>query len=215
MKKIFLMIVAISAMVYICRAQEYLNDSRDKVQFGFKIGVNYSNVYDTKGEAFNTQPKFGFVTGTFVAIPIGKYLGLQPEVLFSQKGFHATGIILGSTYDFTRTTSYIDVPLLISLKPVGILTLVAGPQYSYLLKQKDVFANAGSSIEQEEEFENDNIRKNTLCFLGGVDINLYRVVLSGRVGWDLLNNNGNGTSSTPRYKNVWYQVTLGFRIFNN
>ncbi|MCX6257436.1 MAG: porin family protein [Bacteroidia bacterium] len=214
MKKLIFMIVAITAIVYQSSAQEYSIDSRSNLQFGFKMGVNYSNVYDTKGDAFNTDPKIGFATGTFIAIPIGRFLGIQPEILFSQKGFRGTGVILGSTYDLTRTTSYIDVPLLFSVKPVGFLTLLAGPQYSYLLKQKDVFANASTSIVQEQEFENDNIRRNTLCFLGGLDLNIFRFVLSGRVGWDILNNNGNGTSTTPRYKNVWYQFTLGFRLYN-
>ena len=26
------------------------------------------------------------------------------------------------------------------------------------------------------------------------------------------NNNGDGTSATPRYKNVWYQATIGLRL---
>jgi hypothetical protein len=80
------------------------------------------------------------------------------------------------------------------------------------MKQKDVFANAFTTIEQETEFQNDNVRKNTLCFTGGADINLNHFVIGARVGWDLMNNNGNGTTTTPRYKNVWYQATVGFRF---
>lgn len=147
-----------------------------------------------------------------MSIPIGTYFGIQPELLFSQKGFQATGRILGSTYKFTRTTSYIDVPLLFLIKPSEFISLVVGPQYSYLIKQTDVFANASTSIDQETEFENDNVRKNTLCFTGGVDINMKHIVLSGRAGWDIQNNNGDGTSTTPRYKNVWYQATIGYRF---
>jgi hypothetical protein len=33
-----------------------------------------------------------------------------------------------------------------------------------------------------------------------------------RGSWDLKNNNGDGTSTTPRYKNVWYQATVGYRF---
>jgi hypothetical protein len=175
--------------------------------------ITYSNVYKTSGEDFNSDAKFGFATGVFLAIPIGRFLGVQPEVLYSQKGFKATGTILNSPYDVTRTTSYIDIPLLVALKPIEYFTLVAGPQYSYLIKQKDVFANATSTIEQQQEFENDNIRKNTVCFLGGFDINYYHLVISARLGWDLFNNKGDGTSTTPEYKNVWYQLTLGYRSF--
>ena len=213
MRIIILMMAVVSFMANNIGAQENRTDFRDKLQFGLKIGANYSNVYDTKGEEFNADPKFGLAAGVFVAVPVGKYLGIQPEILLSQKGFKATGLILGNTYDLTRTTSYIDIPLLFQLKPSEFLTLVIGPQYSYLVKQVDVFANATSSIEQEQEFENDNIRKNTLCFLGGIDIKINHLVLGARIGWDILNNNGDGTSTTPRYKNFWYQGTLGYRFY--
>ena len=215
MKTIILIIAAVIFMTGYSSAQETLTDFRDKLQFGLKIGGNYSNVYDAEGEEFRADGKFGMAAGAFVSIPIGIYMGLQPEILFSQKGFEATGSILGNTYEFTRTTNYIDVPLLFSLKPSSFLTLLAGPQYSYLLKQKDEFANATSSIDQEQEFENDNIRKNTLGFTGGIDINLNHLVVGARVGGDVLNNNGDGTSTTPRYKNVWFQATLGYRFYNN
>ncbi len=94
-----------------------------------------------------------------------------------------------------------------------MLTILAGPQYSYLLSRKEVFSNSLITTEQQDEFKNDNIRKNTLCFIGGFDVNVSRLIIGARVGWDLYQNVGDGTSITPRYKNVWYQVTLGFSIF--
>lgn len=190
-------------------------DLRSKLMFGVKGGLNYSNVYDSEGEEFQADAKFGFAAGVFTAIPIGTYIGIQPELLFSQKGFQATGRILGSTYTFTRTTSYLDVPLLFSFKPSEFINIVAGPQYAYLLKQKDVFENSSTSFAQEEEFENDNIRRNTLCFTGGLDLTMKHLVISGRAGWDLQRNNGDGTSATPRYKNAWYQATVGYRFYSN
>ena len=211
MKKIILIIATVTVITN-SYAQENITDFRDKLMFGLKIGANYSNVYDARGEAFVASPKLGLAAGAFLAIPIGPYLGIQPEVLFSQKGFQATGTLLGSTYNLTRTTSYIDVPLLFSFKPSEFLNLVAGPQYSYLVKQNDVFANATTSIDTEKEFQNDNVRKNTFCFLGGLDLTIKHFVLGARVGWDIQNNNGDGTSTTPRYKNVWYQGTLGWRF---
>ena len=183
-------------------------DTRDMLFFGLKIGANYSNVYDTKGDAFQASPKFGLATGGFVSIPIGRYFGIQPELLFSQKGFKATS----NTYDLTRTTSYLDVPIFFAFKPFQMLTLLAGPQYSYLMKQQDVFATGTTSIAQEQDFRNDNIRKNTLCFVTGADLNFQHIVLGARAGWDVQNNNGDGTSTDPRYKNVWYQATIGYRF---
>ncbi len=215
MKKIILTLASISLLTASYKAQENKTDFRDKFTFGLKAGLNYSNVYDSKGEQFNADPKFGLAAGAFIAIPFGKYFGIQPEVLISQKGFRASGVILGNTYKFTRTTTYLDIPLLFAIKPSEFITLLAGPQYSYLLKQSDVFANASTSIEQETEFVNDNVRKNTFGVTGGIDINLKHIVLGARAGWDVTNNNGDGTSTTPRYKNAWYQATIGYRFYSN
>jgi len=212
MKKILLTCLVYFSYIGLSSAQDFDLDSDAKFTIGAKAGLNLSNVYDTKGDAFSADPKFGFAVGAFATIPFGNFLAFQPEVLISQKGFQGTGYLLGSTYSVTRTTTYLDFPLLFAMRPTQFLTFVMGPQYSYLFNQKDVFGSATTTIEQETAFKNDNIRKNTLCFTGGLDINLNKLVLSGRMGWDLLANNGSGGSQTPRYKNFWYQATIGYRF---
>lgn len=209
MKKIFLTVVIITLMAGIAGAQDNSTDLRSKLQFGLKAGVNFSNVYDSKNQEFNADFKAGFAAGAFLAIPIGEYFGLQPEILFSQKGYKATGTILIIPYEYTHTTNYLDVPLLFALKPSEHVTLLVGPQYSFLISQKDVFKSGGLTVNEEQQFDND---RSVLCFLGGVDFILNQFVLSARAGWDLQNNNGDGTSSNPRYKNVWYQATFGFKF---
>lgn len=212
MKKAIIMIAFIALSVTNSVAQTASTDDREKIFFGIKIGTNYSNVYDSEGEDFVADAKFGLTGGVFVSIPIGKFVGIQPEVLFSQKGFKSSGTFLGTAYETTKTTDFIDIPLLFAIKPLPIVTVLFGPQYSYLLKQKDEFTGGALSSTQEEEFTNDNIRKNTFSFIVGGDVNFENFVLGIRGSWDLKNNNGDGTSTTPRYKNVWYQATVGYRF---
>ncbi|HEY0030145.1 MAG TPA: porin family protein [Bacteroidia bacterium] len=213
MKKLTLITAVFASLTSICFAQENETDNREKLQFGIKAGLNYSNVYDEQGDDFKADAKFGFAGGVLLAIPFGKYMGIQPEALISQKGFRANGMMLGSPYTFTRTTTYIDFPLQFAFKPSEFFTLLAGPQYSYLISQRDVFANSTSSYAQEQEFRNDNIRKNVFGVVGGMDINIKHIVLGARVGWDITNNNGDGTTSTPRYKNVWFQGTVAYNLY--
>lgn len=186
------------------------SNSRDKVHIGAKIGFNYANVYDSKGEDFNADAKLGLAIGGFISIPIGVYFGVQPELLFSQKGFKGSGKLLGLEYDFKRTTSYIDLPLYFTVKPSEFITVLAGPQMSFLTTTKDVFNSGSATVEQE--FDNDNLRKNTFGASIGVDININHLVLGARANWDLQENNGDGSSSTPRYKNQWLQATVGYRF---
>jgi hypothetical protein len=213
MKLKIVIVVVLFACSNLAFGQSGDTDNRKKAQFGLKAGFNYSNVYNSKTEEFRADPKFGFAGGAFIRFPIAELLGFQPEILFSQKGFKGEGSILGSQYELTRTTSYLDIPLQLAFKPSEFLTIVAGPQYSYLISQKDEFASSSISFSQEDEFNNDNIRKNIFGFVAGLDINLKHVVLGARYGFDIQDNHGDGTSSTPRYKNAWFQGTIGVTLY--
>lgn len=212
MKKIIFTALVGFFMVHTMSAQLLGSNTSEQLHFGLKVGANVSNIYDSQGEEYDASAKVGLAGGAFLSIPLGAYLGIQPEVLFSQKGFVATSTILGADVTMTRTTNYIDVPLFLAIKPNEMLTLLVGPQYSFLTKQNDKFTNPIADFEVNEDFETDNIRKNTLCLVGGVDFNLSNFVIGARVGMDMFNNNGDGTTTTPRYKNVWAQATVGFRL---
>jgi len=194
-------------------AQDGELDNRGKVSLGLKAGMNYSNVYDAQAEDFRADSKTGYVFGAQLSIPLNQFVAIQPEALFAQKGFKGEGTLLGAGYELTRTTNYLDIPLQLAVKPSEFITILAGPQFSYLLRQKDVFSSTSISYTQEQEFKNDNIRKNIFGFTGGLDINLRHLVLGGRVGWDIVNNRGDGTSNTPRYKNAWFQATIGYMLY--
>ena len=211
MKKIILMILTVAFITNYSIAQHNNVNYSSSPQFGLKVGVNYSNIYSTS-DGFVGDPKFGLAAGAFLTLPITRYIGFQPELLYSQKGFTATGNMLGSAYDLSRTSTFIDIPLLLTIRTSRVMSLVVGPQFSYLVHQKDVFSNSSMSYQEEQNFSNDNLRRNVLCFLGGADFNLEHVILGVRAGWDVQDNHGNGTSSTPSYKNMWYQATLGLRL---
>ena len=208
MKKITLIFAVIVLVNNFCNAQ----DKRDNLHFGLKVGANLSNVYDSQGDNFVADSKYGLAAGAFLSIPLGKVFGLQPEVLYSEKGFKSTGSLLGTTYSLERSTSFVDVPLLLAIKPVSLITILVGPQYSFLLNKKNSFTGGTTTAEQQKLFETDNIRQNVLSFTGGADINLSNFVIGLRANYDTQNNNGDGSSTTPRYKNAWYQATVGIRF---
>ncbi|MEX1188532.1 MAG: porin family protein [Bacteroidia bacterium] len=213
MKKITLSILALTLISLSASSQdESTMDVRTAVHAGVKIGINRANVYDSKTEEFDAEPKLGFAGGAFISIPIGRYLGVQPEVLFSQKGFNGKGRFAGSNYDLKRTTNHLDIPLYFAVKPSPFLTIMAGPQFSYLLSKKDVFTNNQFTIEQEQDFNTENIKKNILGAAIGIDINVKYVVFGLRANWDLQQNLGDGDSVSPRYKNQWIQASIGVRM---
>ena len=211
MKKITLIVALILLSV-----STYMNaqdGSREKIHLGIKAGLNISSIYDTKGEDYHAEPIAGFAGGGFAAIPMGKYLGVQPEILFAQKGYSATNYGENGAVSYTRRTGHLEIPVLLQIKPVNFLSLVVGPQFSYMTVREETFQSPNTTMIQRKEIENDNIRKNTLGAVTGVDFYiLSHLIISGRVGWDLQDNNGDGTASFPRYRNVWMQGTLGLRF---
>lgn len=205
--KTFFMLLYLLIFSTSIRAQ--LRDHRRDFRIGVKAGVNSANVWDEAGDAFVANSKRGYVFGGFMTIPIDNLLGFQPEVLVSQKGFDASGMYFGERYNFTRTTTHLDIPLQLQIKVDKAFSLLVGPQYSYLMKRRDQFGDGTVTVVQEEQISRDNYRKNILGFVVGADIHLNALVLSGRAGWDITANHGDGTSSNPRYKNQWIQCTAG------
>ena len=185
-------------------------DDRDELKFGIKAGVNFANVYDEKGDEFVADGKAGLAAGAFVSIPLGKLFGIQPEVMYSQKGFKASGSVLGFGYDYKRTSTYLDIPLLLQVKPSSYFTILAGPQFSYLLETKNEFNGASSTVE--EEINNENYKKGVIGAVVGADFNYENFVLGTRFGWDLSKSDADGNTNAPRYKNKVIQVTLGYRF---
>ena len=189
------------------------DDNRDQFGFGIKAGANFSNVYDEQGEDFVAKGRTGFFGGVFVSVPLGTVIGVQPEVNYSQKGFKSRGTFLGGAFNFERTTSYLDIPLLLQVKPSKYFTILAGPQFSYLLETKDDFNNGTITLIQEQEITDDNYRKNIFGAVVGVEAHWKGLLITARGGFDLMRTDSDGDSTTPRYRNQVFQVGLGYTFY--
>ena len=96
--------------------------------FGIKGGLNFTDVRDTDG-GVNFDPKTSYHVGAFAQFSITDWFSLQPEVIFSRKGYDST--------DVTRRLDYFDVPLLFVFNPLDNVSLHVGPQASLLMTVKD------------------------------------------------------------------------------
>ncbi|GAC1451610.1 MAG: porin family protein [Chitinophagaceae bacterium] len=186
------------------------NGSEPPVRIGLKGGLSIATVIKSNDNNFSSNPLFGFNGGAVLQLPLGHIIALQPELLFSQKGYRASGTSLLGDYDYRRYLNFLDVPLLIRINASKEFGILAGPQYSYLLSTHTNFRSGDASYKQTVNNENDNITKNIFGGVIGADINLDdNFFLYGRYTIDFKNNNGDGTSSTPAYKNQVFQVGLG------
>jgi hypothetical protein len=212
MKTIIFLILGIFFFTTEQYAQNQTEDNREKLQFGLRAGASYANVYDEKGEDFVADGKVGAVGGIVLSIPIGRYLGFQPEAMFIQKGFSGDARYNGKPYSLTRTTNHLDFPLQLKFNPAKNFSLLGGPQYSFLLSKKDKIDVGNLTIEEEDFIKNDKIQENIFGLVFGAEFNFNAVTVTGKVGWDLQQNDDDGPTISPRYKNQWLLFTLGLNF---
>ena len=180
-------------------------NNREELSFGIKAGINYSNVYSESGDGYVADGKVGFAGGVFVSIPLNELIGVQPELLYSQKGFKTEGTF----FDGQITSSYIDLPIHLQIKPTENISILTGPQFSYLLSTKYEL-NGFSAIDEEDLDDNNN--KATVGISAGVDFELQNFLISARGSWDLNKVNKDNSTSDINYKNQLFQITLGYKF---
>jgi opacity protein-like surface antigen len=202
MKKIFIL----AAGLFIAGAA----NAQSPVRFGVKAGVNIANIIKDDGNNnFDTEGKVGFNAGVTADIPLTQSVSFTPEVLFSQKGYKQTG----NNFEFSRTTNFIDIPILASVRLASTLDLVVGPQVSFLMSTKNKLESGSTTIETSYDDESDNFKKS---LLGGVIGARYGITenidIHGRYALDFQKNNENGTANTPEFKNQVWSFGLGYKF---
>ncbi|MGI4887002.1 MAG: porin family protein [Janthinobacterium lividum] len=219
MKKIALALAAVTSVGLASSAHA------QGIRFGIKAGANLSNV---SGDLINEdiyKNKFGFVGGAILNIGlIDKVLSLQPEVLFSQKGFKYADNsfpLLGNTNRFTgnRTYNYLDVPVLLKVRAAGLF-FEAAPQYSYLLNvcDKATYTVNGSTVSNSAANENlDNVRRNEIGYAAGLGYeasNSFLIDLRYNGSFTNFAKNGyNGSNQDLRNaRNSVFQAPIGYLI---
>ena len=183
------------------------------VQVGIKGGLSIASVIKTSDNSFSSTPLLGFHGGLELQLPLGRVLSIQPEVLFSQKGYRTPGTAFGNDYDYRRYLNCLDIPLLLRINASRAFGILIGPQYSYLLGTHTTFKTGNNTIVEDVNNNNGNIQKNLLGGVIGAEVQLdEHLFIYGRYSLDFRNNNGDGTSTTPSYKNQVLQFGLGILL---
>jgi hypothetical protein len=153
MKKLIFLLVAVIGS-YAAQAQ---------TSFGIKGGLNYSNLSGDLQNEERFNNKIGYHAGVYFNVPVvGSFLSVQPEVLFSNKGYKYDDRVentvntplggIGDTYRYEGTANfnYIDVPVLARVKAGGLF-FEAGPQVSYLVNVNDKTTVFKNDVRQDRK----------------------------------------------------------------
>jgi hypothetical protein len=127
-----------------------------------KAGVNFANaaLSESNGLESGKSSLVGFTGGLGFNFSLteDEFLSIQPEILYSQKGFFsaASGLV---SYEGDYRLNYLEVPLLVKINFGGEkvkLYVNAGPSVSYLMSGKVngriAVVGLGTSIDEKIEF---------------------------------------------------------------
>lgn len=172
------------------------------VHLGIKAGAN---IFKVDGQGYSEGFHFGYNAGAFAELNWNDHWGIQPEVLFNQTNYR-TGSQFSSIYpdglnDVKGKLNYLSIPLLLSYRPIKLLSIQAGPQFGILLNQDKHLVESG-----KEAF-----KKGDLSLVGGAQLNLANVAVGARyvIGLTDIKDLPEGN----KWKNQGFQVYAGFRFF--
>lgn len=185
--------------------------AQDKFSLGIKFGQNFSSINNVAADHVNAASHFG----ASLQIGINKYLGIHPEVVFSQtKVETATGLqylVNANNLDLNPQTynlNYLMIPVLLDIKPTEKFSLQLGPQYGIMLDQKKNGTELATLAFKSGEFS----------VLGGATLNLGGFFIYGRYVIGMTNI---ATAAQLEYQlkdpNQWrtkqWQLGIGLKLF--
>ena len=160
------------------------------IGLGIKAGANFAN-QDIADMDIKTVTDFHI--GAYVNLNFSDKWGITPEVLYSA---------YASEWNNAKVDlDYVSIPVMLRFKPIGLLSLEAGPQFGFLTKAN--IENAGDVMDQ---FKNNDFG---LAFGAGLHLPLgfnagARYVLGFTDISDI---------SAESIKNRTFQIYVGWTIF--
>jgi hypothetical protein len=175
---------------------------------GFKIGGKLgANITGLNGLQFEEGFNFGYHAGGFAEIMFSKKFGITPEVLLSQ-----TSLTPATSFDALRPDlasvntiklNYINIPVLLTVKPVKLISFQVGPQIGILRDKNQSFTgNAASAFKSGD-----------LSMLGGIQLNILKFRIYGRYAIGLTDvNDIQNVATAEKWKSKTLQLGLGLTL---
>ncbi|AFD08419.1 porin family protein [Solitalea canadensis] len=189
------------------------------VKFGIRGGLNLSKVSSfsyktnngTSEQAVSTEYKPGFHAGVYADIGINNLISIQPEIIYSQKGYRTNYSFLGVDRTTTVSYNYLDIPFMAKIKTGTGFNVFAGPAVSFLMDRKVKDSGDDGSFETGDGvIDEDNFRKADIGGVVGGEYDFGKFNLGARYNFGLQKLDKNDASVKARNNNI--QVSLGFNF---
>lgn len=211
--KIFIAMILLVSISQFAQAQGTTNSN--DLKFGFKGGVNFSNLYTQDVDDNNVLT--GFNLGIFAKVPINQSFAIQPELLYTTKGAKLTynNSFANGTAKFRL--NYIELPVLLVVNLTKNFNIHAGPYVAYLVDGKATNDSQGTLFDYQNNLSNDDYNKFDSGIAVGLGFDSDNIGFGVRYNYGLQTvgkeRNFGGTNYTfPDGKNSVINLYLSFSI---
>ena len=176
--------------------------------FGFKGGLNFSNLYTDQVDDNNVLT--GFNAGLYAKFPIAKGIAIQPEISYTTKGAE-----LVYNNAFAKGTSkfnvnYIEVPVLLVMNITDNFNVHVGPYAAYMVSGK---TETDSNIfTSENQLDTNDFNKFDAGIAGGVGVDLDALNFGVRYNYGLTKIGKDNNILSSDAKNSVLSVYIGLRL---
>lgn len=126
----------------------FSNLSYSQVSFGMKSGINIAT---TKNLIAFPKNRVGWYGGGFAIIPIRNKFFLQPELLYSSKGFGVNQTNPLNAPNATYRLNYLNLPILLGHKIDRKTSVFFGPELGYLISVHQVYRH-DDNVDVSKDF---------------------------------------------------------------
>ncbi len=193
------LVVGSLALLILCGTQA----KAQSIHIGAEGGANFTQI---SGISFDQKFSLCYFAGAFAELNISKKWGLQPELVWSQTKGTTTNnfnLIYEGVSGQNVTFNYLNIPVLLSYRPMPLLTFLIGPQFGILMNYNaTLFANSV-----------DAFKSGAISGVVGAQVNLGRFRLGARYFVQINNfNNLNALGNPDQWRGQGLQLVAGFRI---
>jgi len=183
--------------------------AQDKVpSFGFKGGLNFSNLYTDNVDDNNVLT--GFNAGLYAKFPITNSIAIQPEISYTTKGAELVYNNAFAQGTATFNVNYIEVPILLVMNITENFNIHVGPYAAYMVSGKTTTdSNFGFS---ENELNTDDFNKFDAGLAGGVGLDFDALNFGVRYNYGLTKLGKDDAFISSDAKNSVLSAYIGLRL---
>lgn len=185
--------------------------------------------------SITTKYKIGFQIGGYADIWMSHSFSFMPELNFIRKGAKLNQTIKFNLSDFIPDSPfplptleidanlnsemyYAEAPLLLGFRPIPSITIMAGPQISYLLYHKSRSTDTAPAEDEEPMFEDgddeiigtEGLKKVVIGATAGVQVDITpKINITARYARDL-GSAAESDQNQKKFRNSGFALSLGY-----